>query len=225
IEAALAKIAPYRIGKAGQLQEWAVDFKEQDPQHRHQSHLYGLYPGHHISISETPDLAKAAAKTLEIKGENTTGWSTGWRVNLLARLADADKAYSMYRRLLKYVSPDKYNGPDKRKGGGTYPNLLDAHSPFQIDGNFGGTAGVAEMLVQSTPKVINILPALPNQWKDGYVSGLRTRSGATIDIEWKDGKASSVTIRPIADDSITIIANGNSIPIKLIAGTPQTLSF
>ncbi|MDE6547752.1 MAG: glycoside hydrolase family 95 protein [Muribaculaceae bacterium] len=225
IDAALAKIAPYKIGKAGQLQEWAEDFKEQDPQHRHQSHLYGLYPGHHISIAETPELAKAAAKTLEIKGDNTTGWSTGWRVNLLARLADADKAYAMYRRLLKYVSPDNYKGPDKRKGGGTYPNLLDAHSPFQIDGNFGGTAGVAEMLVQSTPNSITLLPALPSQWKDGNVSGLRTRCGATVDIEWKDGNVSSLTILPVADADIKVNANGTSIPVNLISGTQQTLSF
>lgn len=223
IEEALAKIAPYKIGKAGQLQEWAEDFKEQDPQHRHQSHLYGVYPGHHISVTETPELAKAAAKTLEIKGENTTGWSTGWRVNLLARLQEADKAYSMYRRLLKYVSPDKYEGPDKRKGGGTYPNLLDAHAPFQIDGNFGGTAGVAEMLIQSTPDAITLLPALPSQWKDGSVSGFRTRTGAIVDFEWKDGKVTSANVFPITDSWITINANGNQIPIKLSANKAEKI--
>ncbi|MDE6636615.1 MAG: glycoside hydrolase family 95 protein, partial [Muribaculaceae bacterium] len=225
IDVALSKIAPYKIGKAGQLQEWAQDFKEQDPQHRHQSHLYGLYPGHHISLSKTPELAKAAAKTLEIKGENTTGWSTGWRVNLLARLSDADKAYSMYRRLLKYVSPDKYEGPDKRHGGGTYPNLLDAHAPFQIDGNFGGTAGVAEMIIQSSPDAIILLPALPAQWKDGSVSGLRTRTGAIVDLTWENGNVTYAKILPIADGDITLNVNGNALPLKLYAGIPQTITF
>ncbi len=225
INVALDKIAPYRIGKSGQLQEWAEDFKEQDPQHRHQSHLYGLYPGHHISLSETPELAKAAAKTLEIKGDNTTGWSTGWRVNLQARLADADRAYSMYRRLLKYVSPDKYNGPDKRRGGGTYPNLLDAHSPFQIDGNFGGTAGVAEMILQSTPTSITLLPALPHQWKDGSVTGLRTRCGATVDFDWKDGRVVSAIISSNNNEKINLKANGKDIPIELVAGKTAFLDF
>ena len=225
IDSALDRIAPYRIGQAGQLQEWAVDFKEQDPQHRHQSHLYGLYPGHHISLDKTPELAKAAAKTLEIKGDNTTGWSTGWRVNLLARLADSEKAYAMYRRLLKYVSPDKYDGPDKRRGGGTYPNLLDAHAPFQIDGNFGGTAGVAEMILQSTPESITLLPALPAQWKDGAATGLRTRSGASVDATWTDGKATAVSITPTVDADITLRVNDELIPLSLKAGETEFLEF
>ena len=225
IDSALERIAPYKIGHAGQLQEWAVDFKEQDPQHRHQSHLYGLYPGHHISLDKTPELAKAAAKTLEIKGDNTTGWSTGWRVNLLARLADSEKAYAMYRRLLKYVSPDRYDGPDKRRGGGTYPNLLDAHAPFQIDGNFGGTAGVAEMILQSTPESITLLPALPTQWKDGAATGLRTRSGASVDATWTDGKATAVSITPTADADITLRVNDELIPLSLKAGETEFLEF
>lgn len=225
IEAALAKLAPYKIGKNGQLQEWAIDFEEKDPQHRHQSHLYGLYPGHHISLTETPELAKAAAKTLEIKGDNTTGWSTGWRVNLLARLADADKAYAMYRRLLKYVSPDNYNGPDKRYGGGTYPNLLDAHAPFQIDGNFGGTAGVAEMLIQSTPSSITLLPALPEQWKDGSFNGLRTRAGITVDAQWKNGILTKILLHSNHDGDVEIKVNNRSIPVKVRAGQTEIMDF
>ena len=136
IKKTLSRLYPYQIGKDGNLQEWYYDWQDQDPYHRHQSHLFGLYPGHHLSVEETPELAAACARTLQIKGDETTGWSTGWRVNLLARLRDGEKAYHMYRRLLRYVSPDNYKGEDARRGGGTYPNLLDAHSPFQIDGNF-----------------------------------------------------------------------------------------
>lgn len=226
IDAALSKLAPYKIGANGQLQEWAEDFKEQDPQHRHQSHLYGMFPGNHISIAETPELAAAVLRTLEIKGENTTGWSTGWRVNLLARLAQSDKAYSMYRRLLKYVSPDGYKGFDQRRGGGTYPNLLDAHSPFQIDGNFGGTAGVAEMLMQSTPESITLLPAAPDNWAvEGSFDGLRARGAFTVDAKWSKGKVTTFTISSDKGGSTTVYANGKSYPVNLQPGESKTFNI
>ena len=242
-DAAISRLTPYRIGSKGQLQEWFDDFTEVDPQHRHQSHLYGLFPGNHLSPEETPELAKAAARTLEIKGENTTGWSTGWRVNLLARLKNSGKAYSMYRRLLKLVSPDGYQGDDRRRGGGTYPNLLDAHSPFQIDGNFGGTAGVAEMLMQSslpgeTGAVITLLPALPEEWQTGSFKGLKARGGYEVDAEWSDGRVTSITLKapggkvqesffPLGKSEalVTVKANGTVIPLMLKSGEVRVYSF
>lgn len=184
--AVLPRLHGYKIGANGALQEWYHDWRDGDPGHRHQSHLIGVYPGHQI-VAGT-DLGNAALKTLEIKGFNTTGWSCGWRVNLYARLGDAEGAYKMYRRLLQYVSPDGYQGEDARRGGGTYPNLFDAHSPFQIDGNFGGCAGVIEMLVQSTEDGVKMLPALPAAWPEGYIKGVRTRTGEVVDLTWKDGE-------------------------------------
>jgi len=202
LNATIKKILPYRIGKEGNLQEWYYDWADEDPRHRHQSHLYGLFPGHHISVSNTPDLAAACKRTLEIKGEKTTGWSTGWRVNLQARLHEGEDAYKMYRTLLSFVHPDKYKGPDKRKGGGTYPNLFDSHNPFQIDGNFGGTAGVTEMLVQSSVDTkgvttIELLPALPKAWaSEGSISGVLVRGGYEVSLSWKNGKVVSHKVTP-----------------------------
>lgn len=208
IEAALPRLAPYRIGSLGQLLEWPEDYADAEPEHRHQSHLYGLYPGRHLTCDSTPDLVSAASRTLDLRGERTTGWSTGWRINLRARARENEKAYTMLRRLLNYVSADGYDGPDARRGGGTYPNLLDAHSPFQIDGNFGGTAGIAEMLMQSSysglpgdTATINLLPALPKAWSSGRVSGLRTRGGYEVDIEWRDHKVTCATLRAVTPNA------------------------
>ena len=218
IEKTLPRLLPYQVGKKGNLQEWFHDWEDQEPQHRHQSHLFGLYPGHHLSVKETPELAKACARTLEIKGDNTTGWSTGWRVNLYARLQDSKNSYHIYRRLLRYVSPDGYKGKDARRGGGTYPNLLDAHSPFQIDGNFGGCAGVIEMLMQSSENSITLLPALPEEWKDGSVKGICARGGFIVDMEWKDSKVTSLYIQSRKGGKTKVCFNGKSKNITLNAG-------
>jgi alpha-L-fucosidase 2 len=177
----VTQLQPYQIDDEGKLQEWYHDWKDEDPHHRHQSHLIGAYPGHQIT---TGPFAEAALKTLEIRGFETTGWSCGWRINLYARLGDTENAYKMFRRLLRYVSPDRYRGPDARRGGGTYPNLFDAHSPFQIDGNFGGCAGVMEMLLLNE----NPRGTMPSAWPTGSIKGIRTRNGKTLDIFWKDGK-------------------------------------
>lgn len=215
LEAALPRLAPYKIGHEGNLQEWYFDWRDYDPHHRHQSHLIGLYPGHHINAS-TPDLMKACARTLDIKGDMSTGWSTGWRINLWARMGDGNRAYKIYQNLLTAVSPEKYKDPDRRHGGGTYPNLFDAHPPFQIDGNFGGTAGVAEMLLQSTPAEITVLPALPDAWsKGGSVSGLCARGGYVLDFEWKDGKVQALTLTSRAGGKTVINVNGRKINVEM----------
>lgn len=223
IKKTLSRLYPYQIGTDGNLQEWYYDWQDQDPYHRHQSHLFGLYPGHHLSVEETPELAAACARTLQIKGDDTTGWSTGWRVNLLARLRDGEKAYHMYRRLLRYVSPDNYKGEDTRRGGGTYPNLLDAHSPFQIDGNFGGCSGVIEMLMQSSTNKIVLLPALPESWADGRVQGICARGGFVVDMEWKNREVVSLIVSSLKGGRTEICFNGVSKKVVFKAGEKKRL--
>lgn len=219
----LDSLHPYKIGKKGNLQEWYYDWEDEDPQHRHQTHLYGLYPGHHISTDKTPELAAACKRTLEIKGDESTGWSKGWRINLWARLKDGDHAYKMYRELLNYVEPAK--GKIVMSGGGTYPNLLDAHPPFQIDGNFGGTAAIMEMLVQSDMNSINLLPALPSAWPAGEVKGVRARGGFTIDMAWKKGKVSQLYVSSDHPSKTLVKVNGKEINISLQKGERKEIDL
>jgi alpha-L-fucosidase 2 len=206
LTAARARLAPNQIGSAGQLQEWLEDWDLQAPElhHRHVSHLYGLYPGRDIHRRENPDLAAAVRKSLEIRGDRATGWATAWRICLWAHLGDGDHAFEILRFL---ISPER-----------TYPNMFDAHPPFQIDGNFGGAAGIAEMLVQSRIDEIELLPALPSAWPTGSVKGLRARGAFEVDVAWRDGKLAECVVRSLKGGSTELRYGSMTRAVHLAPG-------
>jgi alpha-L-fucosidase 2 len=206
VRAARARLAPMRVGKLGQLQEWMEDWDADAPEqhHRHVSHLYGLFPSDQITPRHTPDLFAAARKSLEMRGDAATGWSLAWKINLWARLLDGNHAYKLITDL---ISPER-----------TAPNLFDLHPPFQIDGNFGAVSGVIEMLLQSHAGEVHLLPALPSAWSSGNVRGLLARGGLTVELAWQGGSLVSAGLHSAPGTRTTLRYKDKSIKIDLKPG-------
>jgi alpha-L-fucosidase 2 len=208
LSSAEMRLPPLQIGRRGQLQEWIQDYEEVEPQHRHVSHLYSLFPGHDISLRKTPELAAAAKKSLELRGDGGTGWSTVWRIALWARLQNPEHAYNNLKILID---------------NSTLPNMFDLCPPFQIDGNLGGSAAITEMLVQSSPDEIAILPALPRQWPSGSLKGVRVRGGGKVDIAWKAGRLTELMVRSRRAVKYHIRYGDNRVDVQIRVDKPITL--
>jgi len=208
MEKARTRLPPVQIGRRGQLQEWIDDYSESEPEHRHVSHLWGLYPGHEISLRGTPELAAAVRRSLELRGDGGTGWAKAWKVALWAHLGDGDHAFTLLQGLIS---------------DSTLPNMFDVCPPFQIDGNFGGAAAIAEMLMQSDRGEVNLLPALPSAWPQGMIEGLRARGGVKVDVEWHDRKLMAATLTSNSRRTVHVRYGNNSVTIKLLAHKPVHL--
>jgi alpha-L-fucosidase 2 len=207
------KLAPNQIGRLGQLQEWLEDRDDPEDQHRHVSHLWGLHPGSEITREGTPDLFAAAQRSLELRGDGGTGWSKAWKINFWARLQDGDHAYTLINSLITPTVGRGFGG-----GGGLYPNLFDAHPPFQIDGNFGLTSGVVEMLLQNHEGDIHLLPALPATWPTGNIQGLRTRGGFVVDLTWEEGGLTQAVVEATRSGVARVRYRGETHEYPMEAG-------
>lgn len=216
---AIRRLPPNQIGSDGRLMEWLHEYREAEPEHRHVSHLYGLHPGNEITPELTPELAEAARQSLYARGDGGTGWSRAWKINFWARLHDGNHAFKLLKNLLEPVFDSEMNYINK---GGTYPNLFCAHPPFQIDGNFGGTAGIAEMFVQSHAGFVNLLPALPDQFADGSFSGLRVRGEGIVGASWRNGVITAASLEARQDASFIIKMPGNRNSMKAFINGKNT---